>query len=114
MTYDERVRAIAEEMAGGPLEGLKKVWYIVYMNNARIAVKHMADAYERGFNGGYDFSDDSDMMSFCNECMIREGLIPDSEPDILPINTFEIVQPGDRMYGKGYNSDNPEPENWKL
>jgi hypothetical protein len=97
MTYNERVQAIAEEMARENEPGFFSVADLFpdmeqakddikrvsncYIHLARIAVKYMAEAYKMGFNGGwgYDFSDESQIMAFCDRCIKMEGLIPDNK-----------------------------------
>lgn len=90
--YEQRVREIAEEMARQHFNTLFRVtkWDDLWQEDkedrtegmlfyARITVKHMAEAYEKGFNGGYDFRNDPEMVEFCQKCLKDEGLIPDQE-----------------------------------
>lgn len=130
-TYTQRVQALAEEMAIDHFEkhiapsdrpengwdGLtneqKKTWVEAEVSRARIAVAEMAAMFERGFKiGKFNYIDETweqlppDEIEPFRGLMKANGLIPDNEPDILP------MQPGEPGYG-GYNPDNPEPDNVK-
>lgn len=92
MTYNERVRAIAEEMAEADAmelsrmndtnekwedidEATKSKWIAMHMPGARIAVRHMAEQYDEGFQFGVDYQTKSKGgLSVCQK-MIQQGLI---------------------------------------
>lgn len=103
MTYEERVRSVAEEMAaqkrplsfklynkyrdkednGWSHDFYVKNWQLIvdgYVMAARIAVKHMAEMYQTGF---IRFLENSEHTAACERICSREmqelGLVPDKE-----------------------------------
>jgi len=116
MNYNERVRILAEEMVR--CRYIPQYWNDIKQSPngqaeieatkhyAHITVKYIADAVQKVL---YEVESDGAVV---DRYLEQEGLIPDSDPEIV------VVQPGDRMSGKGHNPDNPEPEpepeNWQL
>src|SRR6476646_956271 len=92
-TYEQRVRAIAEEMgfhASGHLAGWNDEIYKAHIIEisipfARIAVKHISEAYKEGWRWGYEDGIDTEG----NHCydrkkkMIEWGLIPDADKEAV-------------------------------
>lgn len=83
MNYQERVQAIAEKMASGPLEGLTKLWKDVYLNDARIAVAEMAYVYTLANLPHYHMNETmlASGMGRINREMKELGLISDDAQD---------------------------------
>lgn len=116
MTYDERVQAIAQEMAeekypstfgqhfdnsvDSTFNGQEQDYCInECIPYARIAVKHIAEAATNALIT--DFSGSLDSGGAIHMYLLEHGLISDSEPEVI-------------LAQFGYDSNNPEPENWQL
>lgn len=83
MTYDERVQALAEEMAMEYYDGDYPVWQETrkelaqkYIAAAHIAVNHMADAIRKALRGGTAMV----LYTSIERYLKEEGLIPDVDP----------------------------------
>lgn len=87
MTYEERVRAIAEEMAKGApgFYSMPKRSQIIRVDSflpaARIAVKQMAVLAEKIFTGAYTDESLADVFKY-------EGLIPNQKGEISQFTKF--------------------------
>jgi hypothetical protein len=86
--YEAIVRQIAEEMAKADRDTGGAKAYIKYINAARVALKHMAEEYDAGYESGFiargsDNKDDEDDMINrlydSESLMIARGLIPEPE-----------------------------------
>lgn len=103
-TYTQWVDAIVERMAKTMYTGKRLVaerYSPVILCCAQQAVAEIAEAIRHYDNTLLD----SD-AAYVERYLKEQGLIPDNETDILP------MQPGEPGYG-GYNPDNPEPDNVK-
>lgn len=99
-TYTQRVDAIVERMANTMYTGKRLVaerYNPVILCCAQQAVSEIAEAIRH-----YDHTLLDSDAAYVERYLKEQGLIPDNEPGILP------MQPGEPGYG-GYNPDNPPP-----
>lgn len=100
MTYNERVQAIAEEMAkerypkpyGELKDSNQPAWAGMYvstfLDQARIAVKHMAEAVQESWCNGEPLSA-GDYEEF-KKYAINKGLIPDNSQNNDPSGPYAM------------------------
>ncbi|PUZ25035.1 hypothetical protein DCC81_12030 [Chitinophaga parva] len=92
MTYEQRLHALAEEMAAGaferaiqegvfemePWEGFnyRNNWITTHLPFARIAMKHMAEEWKSAYNYFYNFIDEPGVGPDFTEGLQERGLVP--------------------------------------
>lgn len=84
MTYEERVKALAEEMAKAKTDE----------ERARIAVGHMEILVGKGWNSGYAYAVDDDFTTIKSNLCMQMGLIPspsETDPEKEPFTHDQVM-----------------------